>query len=188
MRRLFVTVVVAMALGLLPFVCPAEAQTAPDLTLWNNTLWKLTTDQLGYYFSSDAVNNFTAADGIVAQSASQWGRVTADQSGAFSINIYYRGDGGVCVLVETLDISYVAGSQLGFVGTYDIASSDTHATGLMYVSGKLDKDGMTIKSGKIQPLGQYVMDSNITVPPGGDRGVAKVEFKGNKVTAIGCGL
>lgn len=186
MKRLYVKFILVIVLLTFLFVCASEAQNAPDLSLWNGTFWKITTSTRGYYFSSEAVSNSRGSDGIIKQTDSQWGVVTADVTGTFIINIYSRGSGGVCSPSETLEISYIAGNELGFVASYDVSQTNNYATGLLYVKGKLDRTGTAIQSGKIEPLGQYVMASDVVVPPGGDRIAYRIDLKGTKTAKLGC--
>lgn len=188
MKKIGCALILVAFLGGVFLSSPLEAQGVPDFSLWNGTLWKLTTAQWGYYFSDEAVEDFAPSDGRIAYSGPQWGVISADEMGNFSINIYVRGTGGFCALLETLNISYVAGNNINFVGRYDISEPTSVASGLMFVRGKMDKDGVEIKSGTIEPLGQYVMSTDIYFPPGGDRGAARVEFRGSKVSKLGCTL
>ena len=67
----------------------SEAQGLPDLSLWNSTNWKITTNSSGYYFPPDAVsNNGPSPDGRLNGSYPQWGRITSDIAGVFTINTY----------------------------------------------------------------------------------------------------
>jgi hypothetical protein len=189
MKRLCLKLVLAMLFCTFLSVGNSEAQGLPDLSLWNSTNWKITTKSSGYYFPPDAVsNNGPSPDGRFNGSYPQWGRITSDIAGVFTINTYDKDTGGSCSLVDTLNLTYIAGSALGFIASYEIDLPDNYAAGLLYISGKLDKAGTAIQIGKIEPLGEYVMASEIVDPPGGDRIAYKVDLKGKKVSELGCTL
>lgn len=189
MKRLCLKLVLALFFFTFFSIGNSEAQGLPDFSLWNSTNWKITTISSGYYFPPDAVsNNGPPPDGRLYESYPQWGRITADFPGVFTINTYVKNANGVCSPFDSLDLTYRAGSALGFIASYEIQLPDTYATGLLYISGKLNKAGTAIQTGKIEPLGEYVMASEIVDPPGGDRIAYKVDFKGKKVSELGCTL
>jgi hypothetical protein len=186
MKRLLKKIVLSMCFIMFLLVSTSEAQAPPDLSLWNGTLWRITNAMAGCYFSDDAVNDFNGPDGVFDHTVVLWGIVTADMTGTFIVNIYSRDSGGNCTLYETLDLSYIAGSPLGFVATYEISETNNYSNGLLYVKGKLDSTGTELQSGNIETLGQYVKATNINVPLGGDRMAYRVINRGTKVKKIGC--
>jgi hypothetical protein len=189
MKRLCLKLVLALFFFTFFSVGNSKAQGLPDFSLWNSTNWKITTISSGYYFPPDAVsNNGPPPDGRLNESYPQWGRITADIPGVFTINTYVKNANGVCSPTDSLDLTYIAGSALGFITSYEIQLTETYATGLLYISGKLNKAGTAIQTGKIEPLGEYVMASEIVDPPGGDRIAYKVDLKGKKVSELGCTL
>jgi hypothetical protein len=167
-------------------VSTSEAQTPPDLSLWNGSFWRITNAMAGCYFSDDAVNDYTGPDGVFDHTVVLWGIVTADVTGTFIVDIYSKGSGGRCTLHKTLDLSYIAGSPLGFVASYEISETNNYSNGLLYIKGKLDRTGAELQSGSIETIGQYVKETNINVPPGGDRMAYRVINRGTRVKKLGC--
>jgi hypothetical protein len=156
----------------------------PDVSMWDNTLWKIKSTSKGYYFSPDAMTNYGPLDTKLSVAASQWGVLSVDPLGFLNMNVYESDAGGACVLIETLILSYRAGGGFGFIAGFETSSEASVKRGILNITGKSNDEGTGVLSGKIQSLGAYFEATYFQEE--NDFAAAGVTIKGKLVKQLGC--
>jgi hypothetical protein len=154
--------------------------------MWDNTAWKVKSTSKGYYFSSNAVTNNQPPDEKLSTSLALWGRLSIDPVGFLNMDLYESDTNGVCVLVETLALSYRAGSGFDFVAGFQASSETSLKTGLLKISGKSDDEGGSVLSGKLETVGGYTEETFFREET--DFVAFGVTIKGKLAKQLGCTL
>jgi hypothetical protein len=172
-----------LAIGVLCGTIYAQPIT-PDVSMWDNTSWKIKSTSKGYYFSPSAVTNNDPPDTKLNTSAAQWGSLTVDPLGFLNMDVYESDANGACVLIETLILSYRAGSGFGFVAGFETSSEASVKRGILNITGKSNDEGTGVLSGKVQSLGAYFEATYFQEE--NDFAASGVTIKGKLVKQLGC--
>lgn len=178
-----------LAIGVLCGTIYAQPIT-PDVSMWDNTSWKIKSTSKGYYFSSSAVTNNDPSDTKLNTSAAQWGSLSVDPDPDFSgflilnMDVYESDANGSCVLIETLNLSYRAGSGFDFIAGFETSSEASVKRGILNITGKSNDEGTGVLSGKIQSLGAYFEATYFQEE--NDFAASGVTIKGKLVKQLGC--
>lgn len=157
---------------------------APDVSVWDNTLWKIKSTSKGYYFSPEAAANNGPPDTKLSVSSSQWGVLSVDPVGFLTMNIYQAGANNACVFIEALSLTYLAGSSFNFMANFEVSLETSLTTGLLRISGKSNEEGTVALKGKLESLG--VFNEETSFQEENDFAAFGVTIKGKMVKELGC--
>lgn len=153
----------------------AQAQTPPDLSIWDGSLWQIKQAAKGFYWMPGSLE--TAPYRKVALSESVYGVLTAEITGTVNLSVFELVQGQeMCEYFGTFPLTYVAGDRLNFATRFNIESGNWNA-GLVYFTGTLD--GPTLKGGKVESLGTVAIQQDYGYP--GDVAVIEITLKGKTI-------
>ncbi len=188
-RALFLVAIVTF------FICStAHAQVpgqVPDLSIWENTWFKVKMTSTVYHFSNIGVKptpNYTVSEstGTSYIKITGWDTTTTPADPFLTADVYAKD--GTWVRVDTMNIYYFAGSNLKFVGSArsgdPLADDPGLALSLMFVftgkrnatNTKFIMDGST----KLSTIGSSIVEID-NVPASKERWAGSVKLSGPMV-------
>lgn len=185
MKGLCLSFILAFILAIGIICGTVQAQPLPpDVSMWDATFWQIKSVSKGYYFSPNAVTNNGPPDTKIKASSTQWGILSIDPLGFLNMDVYAPDASGACALVETLNLSYLAGSGIDFLADFVINSEGGFTTGLLNINGTLDSKGVVILKGKLASLGAHNEETDFQTS--GDIAAFGITLKGKLVKTLGC--
>ncbi len=161
---------------LLIALCTGAAQAQVDLTIWDGSLWKVKQIIKGFYW--DETSPQTLPGRGIGGSDWAYGVLTLGAPSVI-LNLYrYIPGEEDCQYFMTIPLSYVAGSELDFIGLYYYDEAlPAFDAGLLRFSGTSDEG--VLKKGKVASLGALTIKEDFNNP--GDLLVSGMVIKGNVI-------
>jgi hypothetical protein len=160
---------------LLIALCSGAAQAQVDLTIWNGSLWQVKQTIKGFYWGEASPQ--TSPGRSIGGSDSAYGVLTLGAPSVI-LNLYLYIPGiEECQYFMTIPLSYVAGSDLDFIGLYYREDLPAFDAGLLRFSGTSDEG--TLKKGKVASLGAITIQEGFD--DAGDLLVSGLIIKGKVI-------
>lgn len=151
------------------------AQAQVDLTIWNGSLWQLKQTIKGFYWG-DASQD-TVPGRSIGGSDSAYAVLTLGAPSVI-LNLYLYIPGiQECQYFMTIPLSYVAGSELDFIGLYYREALPAFDAGLLRFVGTSSEG--TLKQGKVTSVGALTIQGGFDNP--GDLLVSGLIIKGKVI-------
>jgi hypothetical protein len=160
---------------LLIALCSGAAQAQVDLTIWDGSLWQLKQTIKGFYW--DDASPQTLPGRSIGGSDSAYAVLTLGPPSVI-LNLYLYIPGvDECQYFMTIPLSYIAGSELDFIGLYYREALPAFDAGLLRFSGT--SDGGTLKKGKVASVGAITIQEGFDDP--GDLLMSGLVIKGKVI-------
>jgi hypothetical protein len=138
----------------------------PDLSIWENTWFKVKMTSTVYHFSNIGVKPTPSylmpeSAGTSYINITNWDTTTTPADPFLTADVYSK-ESGIWTLIDTVNIYYFAGSNLKFVGSARVDDPTGTSLSLLFVfTGKRNKtntnfimDGTT----KLSTMGSYILE------------------------------
>lgn len=160
---------------LLIALCSGAAQAQVDLTIWDGSLWRVKQIINGFYW--DDASPQTVAGSRIGGSDWAYGVLNLGApSVVLTLYLYIPGE-QECQYFMPIPLSYVAGSELDFIGLYYREALPAFDAGLLRFSGT--SDGGVLKKGKVASVGALTIQEGFN--ESGDLLVSGLVIKGNVI-------
>ena len=189
MKRAGLLVFVLVAVSLLAwFDCgTARAQTLPNLSIWENTWFKVKLTATVYRFEDIGQKPkgkpVTAPGDLAYLKIVSWSPVD-EKTGTLALRVYPQVSKGVFSPDVSIDVglSYFAGSDLNFVCYGQADTGFTEMGFLIFFKGKQDKSGNFVLNGKtyLKTLAGFYLEED-DVPESTERWAGSAALKGAMV-------
>lgn len=175
--RIFIVFLIATIMLSGIYASTSEAQ-APDLSMWNGSLWQIKQTVKGLYWGAGSPR--TTMGRNIAGSDTAYGILNADGEGlTLTLYEYMKGQ-PVCEKLMTIPFTYLVGSSVDLVGKY-IAEDDPPGmafnAGLVRFTGT--NEGGVITKGKVASIGAFSVQEGFDTA--GDLVVLGLVIKGKVI-------